>query len=49
MARDRICYLPLIDSGKLISIVSIGDVYQTIISEQADSNKQLERAGLSKE
>ena len=49
MERHRIRYLPVIDSGKLIGIVSIGDVLQAIISEQADSINQLEGAGLSKD
>lgn len=49
MERHRIRYLPVVDGGKLVGIVSIGDVLQAIISEQADSINQLEGAGLSKD
>lgn len=49
MERNRIRYLPVVDSGKLVGIVSIGDVLQAIISEQADSINKLEVAGLSKD
>ncbi len=35
MTRHRIRHLPVLDQGKLIGIVSIGDLVNAIISEQA--------------
>jgi CBS domain-containing protein len=48
MERNRIRYLPVIDNGKLIGIISIGDVLQSMISEQAESINQLQEAGIFK-
>lgn len=49
MQRHRIRYLPVVESGKLVGILSIGDILQAIISEQVDSINELEGAGLSKD
>ncbi len=45
MERYRIRYLPVVDSGNLIGMVSIGDILQAVISDQAETLNQLENAG----
>jgi IMP dehydrogenase len=41
--RDRrIRHLPVLDSGRLVSIISIGDLVKTIIAEQQFMIEQLE-------
>ena len=42
MERNRIRYLPVLEAGKLVGILSIGDVLQAVISEQAETLNQLE-------
>jgi signal-transduction protein with cAMP-binding, CBS, and nucleotidyltransferase domain len=42
MTEKRIRHLPVIDNGKLIGMISIGDLVKNIISEQQFTIKQLE-------
>ena len=42
MERNRIRYLPVLEAGKLVGILSIGDILQAVISEQAETLNQLE-------
>jgi len=42
MTEHRMRHLPVIDEGKLVGMVSIGDLVKTIISEQQFTIQQLE-------
>ena len=42
MTENRLRHLPVIDSGKLIGLISIGDLVKDIISEQKFIIQQLE-------
>ena len=42
MTENRVRHLPVMDSGKLIGLVSIGDLVKDIISEQKFIIEQLE-------
>ena len=42
MTDKRVRHLPVIDNGKVIGIISIGDLVKTIISEQKFMIEQLE-------
>ena len=42
MTDKRVRHLPVIENGKLLGIISIGDLVKTIISEQEFIIKQLE-------
>ena len=42
MTENRIRHLPLIDGGKLVGLISIGDLVKDIISEQRFTIDQLE-------
>ncbi|MFZ1946768.1 MAG: CBS domain-containing protein [bacterium] len=42
MTEKHVRHLPVLDGGKLVGIISIGDVVKTIISEQQTALKQLE-------
>ena len=42
MSEKRIRHLPVLDDGKLIGIVTIGDLVKQIISEQKSTISQLE-------
>ena len=43
MTDKRIRHLPVIEDGKLIGLISIGDLVKSIISEQKFIIEQLER------
>jgi CBS domain-containing protein len=43
MTGKRVRHLPVVDDGKLIGLVSIGDLVKDIISEQKQTIEQLER------
>jgi CBS domain-containing protein len=43
MTENRLRHLPVIDDGKLIGLVSIGDLVKDIISEQQFTIEQLEQ------
>jgi CBS domain-containing protein len=43
MTDKRIRHLPVMEEGKLVGIISIGDLVKTIISEQKFTIEQLER------
>jgi CBS domain-containing protein len=43
MTEKRIRHLPVMEAGKLIGIISIGDLVKTIIAEQKFTIEQLER------
>ncbi|HEV3106408.1 MAG TPA: CBS domain-containing protein [Trinickia sp.] len=42
MTKHRMRHLPVIDEGRLVGMVSIGDLVKTIISEQQFTIEQLE-------
>jgi len=42
MTEKRIRHLPVLDSGQLVGIISIGDLVKTIIAEQQFIIEQLE-------
>ena len=42
MTENRLCHLPVMEGGKLIGLVSIGDLVKDIISEQKFMIQQLE-------
>ena len=42
MAEHRIRHLPVVNDGKVIGIISIGDLVNAIISDQQDEIEQLE-------
>ncbi|MFY9314020.1 MAG: CBS domain-containing protein [Burkholderiales bacterium] len=43
MTENRVRHLPVVDMGKLIGLISIGDLVKDIISEQKFIIEQLER------
>jgi len=43
MTRHRIRHLPVVDGGKLIGVVSIGDLVNAVIDDQQKLIEQLER------
>ena len=43
MTERRIRHLPVVDKGKLIGIISIGDLVKAVIEEQQQTITQLER------
>jgi len=42
MTENRLRHLPVIDGGKLLGLISIGDLVKSIISEQRFTIEQLE-------
>jgi len=43
MTEKRIRHLPVVEKGKLIGIISIGDLVKAVIEEQQQTITQLER------
>lgn len=43
MTNKRIRHLPVVDKGKVIGIISIGDLVKAVIEEQQETIVQLER------
>ena len=43
MTKRRIRHLPVVEKGKLIGIISIGDLVKAVIEEQQQTITQLER------
>jgi CBS domain-containing protein len=43
MTERRIRHLPVVDKGKLVGIISIGDLVKAVIEEQQQTITQLER------
>jgi CBS domain-containing protein len=43
MTERRIRHLPVVEQGKLIGIISIGDLVKAVIEEQQQTITQLER------
>ena len=42
MASRNIRHLPVVDGGKVLGMVSVGDIVKDIIRQQGDQIKQLE-------
>lgn len=42
MTRKRLRHLPVVDDGKLLGLISIGDLVKSIISQQQFVIEQLE-------
>lgn len=43
MTERRIRHLPVVDNGKVVGMISIGDLVQAIISDQQEAIEQLEQ------
>jgi len=43
MTDKRIRHLPVVDNGKVVGLISIGDLVQAIISDQQEEIQQLEQ------
>lgn len=43
MSERRIRHLPVVDDGKVVGLISIGDLVQAIISDQQEEIQQLEQ------
>lgn len=49
MNRYRIRYLPVVEKSELLGVISIGDVLEAIITEQAEEISSLRKIGLDTE
>jgi CBS domain-containing protein len=43
MTEQRIRHLPVVDSGSMVGVISIGDCVRAVIEDQKDTIQQLER------
>lgn len=41
--KERARYLPVIDNGKTVGVISLGDLVKAVISEQTEQIEQLQR------
>lgn len=46
MSRQRIRYLPAVEQGRVVGMISIGDVLKAIIADQQDALQRLERTAM---
>src|SRR5208282_3262406 len=42
MTRNRIRHLPIVENGKVLGVVSIGDLVKSVVSEQEETIKHLQ-------
>jgi len=43
MTEKRIRHLPVVDSGRMVGMISIGDLVRAVIEEQEQTIEHLER------
>jgi CBS domain-containing protein len=43
MTEGRFRHLPVVDKGRVVGILSIGDLVKAVIEDQSQKNEQLER------
>jgi CBS domain-containing protein len=43
MTERRIRHLPVLDDGRMVGVISIGDLVRAVIEEQDQTIEQLER------
>lgn len=41
--NQRVRYLPVMDAGKVVGVISLGDLVKAVISEQSEQIEQLQR------